>query len=249
MPSAQSTEQHSVQRQVKVFVDPRSTCSRTVLAVLNERGVEFEMNVVNLAAKDQKTPEHLAMQPFGRVPVLVDGDRTLFESKAIIKYIDLTFPGKKLTPSDPFKYYLMENWLSVYDSYYTPHAHVIFFEKLLKKRYNMGEPDLAKVEQAAEQLGTVLDVMEKHLSEHAFLGGDEFSLADAAYLARFECTEAAGYSHLHTARPHLNSWWQQCKTRAAWQSTLATTMEPKVQIKMTKRARAPKRATLQADRE
>ena len=123
MPSAQSAEQHSVQRQVKVFVDPRSTCSRTVLAVLNERGVEFEMNVVNLAAKDQKTPEHLAMQPFGRVPVLVDGDRTLFESKAIIKYIDQTFPGKKLTPSDPFKFYLMENWLSVYDSYYTQHAN------------------------------------------------------------------------------------------------------------------------------
>lgn len=84
--------------------------------------------------QEQHLPAHLALQPFGKVPVLVNGDRVLFESKAITKYIDRAFKGKKLTPKDAWGQYQMENWMSAYDAYFSPKQHIIYFEMILKKR-------------------------------------------------------------------------------------------------------------------
>ena len=71
---------------VQLYCDPRSTCSRSVLAVLHERGCEFELNVVDLAKQEQKSAAHPSVQPFGKVPVLRNGERTLYESKVLTLY-------------------------------------------------------------------------------------------------------------------------------------------------------------------
>ena len=79
----------------------RSSASYRVRIALNLFGVDHEVVPVDLLAKDNKSPEHLARNPQGLVPVLdIDGLR-LTQSLAIIDYLDQTRPGKNLVPADP----------------------------------------------------------------------------------------------------------------------------------------------------
>jgi len=79
----------------------RSSASYRVRIALNLLGIGYEAVPVNLLAKEHKSPEHLARNPQGAVPVLdIDGLR-LTQSLAIIEYLDETRPGSGLLPADP----------------------------------------------------------------------------------------------------------------------------------------------------
>src|SRR4051795_9201851 len=84
------------ERKMKVYGHPISTCTRKVLATLAEKGAAFEFVVVDLFKGEHKAAEHLARQPFGQVPVLEHDDFRMYESRAIIRYLDEVLPGKKL---------------------------------------------------------------------------------------------------------------------------------------------------------
>jgi glutathione S-transferase len=66
--------------------------------MLRELGVEFKEHVLNLLAGEQRSPSMLAMNPFGKAPVLKDGDVVLFESMAILNYLGEKYPDKNLVP-------------------------------------------------------------------------------------------------------------------------------------------------------
>ena len=76
------------------------TRSLRALWGLKELGVEFEFIPVNLQAGAHKRPEFLAINPAGKVPVLIDGDRHIWESLAIIEYVAEKFPEAKVWPMD-----------------------------------------------------------------------------------------------------------------------------------------------------
>src|SRR5438105_1904684 len=80
---------------MKLFYVPRTRSSRPRW-LLEEMGVPFEL--VRLTPPDARKPEHLALHPLGHVPVLQDGDFTLFESAAISLYLAEKFPEKKMLP-------------------------------------------------------------------------------------------------------------------------------------------------------
>jgi glutathione S-transferase len=209
---------------VTVHLDPRSTCSRTVLLTLYERNVNFTIKSVDLSKKTQKTPEFVALQPFGKVPVLVDSEGSVFyESKAICKYVDAVAPGGSvLCPANPRVNYQVEKWLSIYDSYFTPPHHAIYFEKVLKARYNRGDPDQEKVDANVIALGSILDIMEKELEGQDYLAGDVFTLADVTYLSRMLILEQAGVAEtLVTPRKNLSAWWERCKGRKTFQNAIS----------------------------
>ncbi|KAH9328509.1 hypothetical protein KI387_000617, partial [Taxus chinensis] len=71
---------------VKVYGPAFASCTRRVLACLLEKGVDFEIVDFDIRNGTHKTPQYLALQPFGKVPAVQDGDLTLFESRAIIRY-------------------------------------------------------------------------------------------------------------------------------------------------------------------
>src|SRR4051812_46138318 len=80
---------------LKLFYVPRTRSTRPRW-LLEELGVPFEL--VRLTPPDTRKPEHLAINPLGHVPVLQDGDFTLFESAAIALYLGEKFPEKKFLP-------------------------------------------------------------------------------------------------------------------------------------------------------
>jgi len=78
---------------------PGSPFSRSVFLALEEKRAGYRLAPV--APGTMKAPEHLARHPFGRVPVLDHGDLRLYETQAILRYIDRVLPDPALTPSDP----------------------------------------------------------------------------------------------------------------------------------------------------
>ena len=130
---------------MKLFGNPGSLCTRKVLTTLYEKGAPFELTVIDLATGQRRSPENLARQPFGQIPTIEEGDFRLFESRPIIRYLDATRPGPSLTPSDPKGRALMEQWISVETSNFTPHAMGILYQLFFGPM--QGHPtDAAKVE-------------------------------------------------------------------------------------------------------
>ena len=73
---------------LKLHGSPFSTCTQRVLTVLAEKGVtDYEIVPVNLPAGEHKQPAHVALQPFGKIPVLEDDGFFVYESRAICRYI------------------------------------------------------------------------------------------------------------------------------------------------------------------
>src|ERR1700739_1077494 len=92
----------------EIIGSTRSTYTRVVRMVWQEKGIDYTMTDVLLGA-----PELSAIHPFGKMPVLRHGDVELFESKAIATYLDRSFGGAQLLPSDPHLAGLVEQWCSL----------------------------------------------------------------------------------------------------------------------------------------
>lgn len=199
--------------------NPHSTCTRKVLLTLHEKGADFDFRHIDLMKGEQKSPEHLARQPFGVVPVLEHDGFSLYESRAIARYLDRALPGPALTPSDLHAAARMEQYISIEQSYFSGPALQIFLQKV--KFPAMGQPtDSARVEEALTQLGKPSDVLAARLEETRYLAGDAFSLADAFYMPYFALLVALGASEPITSRPALTRWWTEVSERPAWKKVL-----------------------------
>lgn len=85
---------------MKLFGYFRSSASFRVRIALNIKGLSFDQQSLNLVAGEQRLPEFRTINPQGLVPVLVDGERLLTQSMAIIEYLDETHPQPPLMPAD-----------------------------------------------------------------------------------------------------------------------------------------------------
>ena len=91
----------------KLYVAPKS-CARVATIALEEIGVPFETELVRLASKQQKSPEYLALNPKGKVPVLLVDGKPITENVSILSWLNETYPDAQLLPktSSSFEHYL-----------------------------------------------------------------------------------------------------------------------------------------------
>src|SRR5216684_8296645 len=102
-----------------------------VTFALSELGLEYEMVPVDLAKGEQRKPEFLAINPFGRVPVLVDGDLTLWDSHAILAYLgDKT---GKLWPTSAAGRADALRWLFFLSGHLAPPATALAYNRIAVK--------------------------------------------------------------------------------------------------------------------
>ncbi|KAL6828811.1 thioredoxin-like protein [Trichoderma sp. SZMC 28015] len=118
---------------------PASVCTRRVMAVLEELEVPYKIKVVDVLSGMNNTPEHLARQPFGKIPIIVmDDDLVLYESRAISKYLCTKYSenASKLTvdPTDARDFAIYEQLLSVEVTTFDPAAKDLFEESLSTKQ-------------------------------------------------------------------------------------------------------------------
>src|SRR5262245_1882390 len=98
--------------EIIIYGVPQSSYVRTVLFTCGEKSVPHRLEPIQL-----HSDAHLALHPWRRVPIMRHGDVQLFETSAIVRYIDEAFPGPALTPDTPVERGVMEQWISAINSY------------------------------------------------------------------------------------------------------------------------------------
>lgn len=201
---------------MKLYGNPLSSATIAVLATLAEKGHSAELVVVDLRKGEHKQPAHLARHPFGVIPVLDDNGFLLYESRAIMRYLDGRLPGPRLVPDDLRQRALMEQWISVEQSYFSPAVGRIFYPLF------MGQPpDPQALEKARAEVAQSLRVAEAALRERPYLTGDGLTLAELCWLPFLEMLGLVGQDDLIRQHPRVTDWWQRLRSRASWQKVLA----------------------------
>ena len=205
---------------MKIYGHPGSICTNRVLFTFAEKSVEPELAHVDLAKGDHQSSAHVARHPFGMIPVLEDGAFSLYESRAIMRYLDDALPGAKLTPADPRARAAMEQWISVEASYVSPPVSKIVEQKFLVPMRG-GAIDLEALEAARSGIGRALDVVDAALARHPHLAGEAFTLADVSLAPVVGMLVVAGESTLVASRRNLGAWWERVSSRPSWRNISA----------------------------
>lgn len=202
-----------------VYGHPVSVTTCQVLTLLAEKGQSPEFRVVDVMSREHKDAEHLGRHPFGLLPVLDHGGFVLYETHAILRYIDAAIPGPALTPEDVRTRARMDQWLSVEHAYLHPAV-----KKCLARGYaemmGLDDPGAAIVEEGRREVGQVLDLFERELAKGQTFESDDFSLADLCWLTDFHQMGTLGLRDLIEDRPDVDRWFCKNAERSAWRKVL-----------------------------
>jgi glutathione S-transferase len=198
---------------------PGSPFGRAVLSTLQEKGASWRLSPV--APGTLRSPEHLARHPFGRVPVLEHDGFLLYETQAILRYLDRVLPIPALTPADPRRTARMDQVMNVNDWYlFQGVANVIIFHRVIGPRVMGLAPDEAAIEAAMPKARAVFEELARLLDDRPFFAGDAISLADllvAPQLGFF--TQTPEWSVLGAPHRNLVAWLARMEARPSLQAT------------------------------
>jgi glutathione S-transferase len=205
---------------MKVYGHPISIMTSQVLCLLDEKNCYPEFVVVDVHALEQKQPAHLLRHPFGHIPVIEDDGFSLYETPAILRYIEQTRPYPAFTPEDIRDQARMNQWLCNEQAYLKPVMGKLF-ARIGAKIFGREDPGPEPVEQGLRETVRVFDIMANHLAHREYLAGAKPSLADISWTAFFPHLIEAGCGELIAERPALASWWNRVGQRPAWLRTRA----------------------------
>jgi glutathione S-transferase len=182
--------------------------------VLAEKKLPYEIVPIDLTKKEQKTPEYLKMNPYGKVPVLADDSTVLYESLVINEYLEEKYPSPALMPKDPAKKakarILVDYGMAHFDSPYQK-----LRMELMKEKKDQSQPI---IDQAKSELKKLLQRFEDELGDQEYLMGD-FSLVDADLIPRF--TRLEGFGVLpDPSLPRLGKYLDRMKARPSVKALL-----------------------------
>ena len=188
-----------------VYGFPRSTFVNIVRMVLTYKEVRYQFHDLE---PEMGKPSHLALHPFNRVPILRHGDFTLYETSAIVTYVDQTFPRLPLQPRDIPGRARMDQWISMVNSYIYPYMiyHVSHERNVFPE---LGIPsDEQVVAHALPKIEVALQVTEQQLAHGKdYLLGAELTLADFYLLP---CTYSFSFAPeakaMYPRFPAFNAW-------------------------------------------
>ncbi|XP_068463239.1 glutathione S-transferase zeta class-like isoform X3 [Phaseolus vulgaris] len=163
----------------------RSSCSFRVRIALNLKGLKYDYKPVNLLKGEQSSPEFLQLNPVGCVPVLVDGHAVLYDSLAIILYLEDKYPHNPLLPHDIPKRTINFQAASVVSSTIQPLHNLSLLNYIGEK---VGPDEKLRWAQSTIRRG--FTALEKLLKDHTgrYATGDEVYLNEFPILSRLHET-------------------------------------------------------------
>jgi len=198
---------------MKLYSSPVSNNCRRVLATIEELGLgDVEVIDVNLAKAEQLRPEFLAINPNGKVPALVDGDRTIWESSAIMHHLAL---GSWLEPKG-FDLIDVLRWQAWDSAHFGSSILKVVWERLVKPMRG-ADPDEAIIASGLAGFARFAPVLEAALEDKTFLLGDTLCLADLS-LATDVALAAPGGIDLEPY-PNIRRWYAGMAKRPSMQKT------------------------------
>ena len=189
----------------------RSVYTRIARLALEEKGVAYSLQEVEIFGPAGVPADHLERHPFGRIPVLVRDGFTLYETSAITRYVDEAFPGPLLQPVGAEERARLNQVIGVMDSYaYRPMVWGVFVSRVL----NGEAPDGPQVSAALQASAKCLDALERIVTPRPYLLGDQPSLADlhAFPILRYFALAPEG-SALLAQYDRLDTWMRAMSSR------------------------------------
>jgi glutathione S-transferase len=203
-----------------VYGIPGSPYMRSALMGLEEKSTAYRLAVLGRDIGAARSEEHLQRHPFGRIPILEHGEFRLYETQAILRYLDATLPGTALQPKDARAIARMSQIAGIVDWYVFPYISVgITAERFMAQRIWNRLPSEANIAQALPKARLCLQEIERLQGSAEFLAGDSLSLADllvAPQLQFFRGTPEA--QELMQGTP-LDDWLKRMHARPSMQAT------------------------------
>jgi glutathione S-transferase len=203
-----------------LYTTPLSANGRKVLAVSRHLGLAPKVESVDVYRGEGGAPAYRSLNPFGKIPTLVDGDLILWESNAILLYLSEAYGDFRLWARDARGRADVSRWLFWESSTWQPACVSV----LAPRVGQLLSPESAPREPVAtdwgdERLGSLLQFLDAHLRGRTFLAGDWITLADFSVGAMMMYARPAGFPF--ETFPDLSSWYRRIEDTEAWQATAA----------------------------
>jgi len=182
---------------------------------LEEKGLPYEPRLLSFQAGDLKKPEYLALNPHGKVPALVDGDLALYESQAILEYLDDRYPAPSLLPADPVARALLRveelECILYFSEAFQKVARQVFFTPVDQR-------DEKALAEARAQLQALLAGLEARAGKRKgdFVMGASFTRADVSWIPFVEIAARAGVDLDAATTPWLAAWRARMRARPSY---------------------------------
>jgi glutathione S-transferase len=150
-----------------------------------------------------ETPEYLARNPNGLVPLIEDDGLTLWESNVIVRYLCAKHSPGRLYPTELKARFDAERWMDWQQTTFNPAGRGAFVQLMRTPPEKRSNEVVTKSVAATEPL---LDVLDAHLSRQAFMAGHAFTMADIPIAC--EIHRWRGLPLAHRSRPALERWYQ-----------------------------------------
>jgi glutathione S-transferase len=197
---------------------PGSPYVRAALLTLEEKGAEYELAAMALGTLKQQP--HLSRHPFGRIPAFEHDGWMLYETQAIMRYVDAVVPGPRLQPEEPRAAARMNQVIGITDWYLMPQVSAtITFNRVVAPRFNR-PVDEEKVVQAVPNARICIAEIARLLDGHTWMAGDALSLADlllAPHLSMF--AQAPEGAQILQEHENLSRWLARIEERPSMQAT------------------------------
>jgi glutathione S-transferase len=198
---------------------PASPFLRSVCVALAEKGVPYSIQM--LTPGEMRSAAFRQLHPFGRMPVIEHAGYRLYETQAILRYIDALFPNPALQPTEPQAIGRMNQIIGINDWYLFPQvARIIVFHRIVGPKLLGTAPDEAACAAALPDAELCLGELDRLLGKQAFFAGDRLTLADihlAPQLFYLAATPECGKILKGTA---LMAWLERIEARPSMQATL-----------------------------
>ena len=189
---------------------------RAVQLVLEEKGVPWRLQAMALG--DRQT--RLTLHPFGRMPVLDHGEFRLYETQAILRYIDDVLPEPALQPKDPKAAARMNQVMGVNDWYLFPQVTaVIGFHRIVGPKLMGLTPDEAKIAEAMPNAHACIRELERLMDGQPFFAGSQLTLADLMVVPHLAFLAMTPEGEALLQDSPLKAWLARMDSRPSLQAT------------------------------
>ena len=194
---------------LQIYGVPPSPFTRAARLACHEKGVDYELVSTPPGGTAPKNP-------LGKIPMMKHGDFTLFESQAIVRYVDHTFDGPLLWPKEAHAAALCDQWLSVVCDSMVQTA----LAGVIAPRFGILPGTEESIQGALKRSERVVGIFDKHLADHRFLAGEELTAADLFLVPIFFYFPAIPeLKALGEASPNCGRWVREMGARPSVQAT------------------------------
>ena len=202
-----------------IYGVPGSPFVRAVQIAMEEKQAPWRMEAIS--PQETKGEAHLKRHPWGRMPAVEHDGFGLYETQAIVRYIDQVLPGPSLQPADARSAARMNQVIGVNDWYLFPKAvAVIGFQRIVGPALMGLTTDEAVCAAAAPEAERCVRALDGILGQNPFLAGDSFSLADVMVGPQMDFLGATPEGESLLTGTGLGAWLERMRTRPSFVATL-----------------------------